>query len=82
MQVVLSKQARKALLAIQPKRAASIRQAIALLAQDPQRPDLDIKKLTGREGYRLRVGEWRVIYALSPGIVEILWIGPRGDAYR
>jgi len=82
MHILLSKQARKALLATQPKRAATIREAIALLAEDPQRAELDIKKLVGRDGYRLRVGDWRVIYVLMPDTRDVLWIGPRGDAYR
>ena len=42
------------------------------------------KPLTGEfKGlYRLRVGDWRIIYEISPGIVTILTIKRRRDAYK
>ena len=42
------------------------------------------KKLVGRPGYRLRVGDWRVIYELESGrlVVRVLEIGPRGGVYQ
>lgn len=46
----------------------------------------NIKQLTGQlKGLaRYRVGEWRVIYNVDRerGIVEVIAILPRGDAYR
>ncbi|MCP3871234.1 MAG: type II toxin-antitoxin system RelE/ParE family toxin [Gammaproteobacteria bacterium] len=45
---------------------------------------LDIKPLSGREGYRLRIGQWRAIYRIEGAkmTIEILRIGPRGDVYK
>jgi len=45
---------------------------------------LDIKPLTGREGYRLRVGRYRAIYDYRDNelIVRVLNVGPRGDVYK
>jgi mRNA interferase RelE/StbE len=42
------------------------------------------KKLVGRPGYRLRVGDWRVIYTLDSGrlVVLVLEIGTRGGIYK
>jgi mRNA interferase RelE/StbE len=60
-----------------------IRQAIRELASEP-RP-IGYKKLTGYENlYRIRVGDWRIIYALEEKqlIVLVLEISPRSSAYR
>jgi mRNA interferase RelE/StbE len=53
------------------------------LEKDP-RPDGCIK-LQGYENlYRLRVGDWRIIYAVEDDrlIVLIIEVAPRGGAYR
>jgi mRNA interferase RelE/StbE len=56
----------------------------ALLGLATILPTGDIRKLHGAEGYRLRVGEWRVTYILLEESEEILVtaIRPRGSAYR
>lgn len=43
----------------------------------------NVKKLAGLPGYRLRVGDWRVIYDVESGrvVVRVLKIGPRGGVY-
>ena len=50
---------------------------------DPYAPNNNLTKLQGREAYRLRVGDWRVIYELhDEGLVMvILEVGPRGGVY-
>ena len=59
-----------------------IRDSIRRLAQDP-RPKGSIK-LSGRDGWRIRVGDYRVVYEIqdSDRIVTILNIGHRRDIYR
>lgn len=49
-----------------------------------QPPGLDIKKLTGRTGFRLRIGGWRALYRVEKGqlIIEVIKIGPRGGIYK
>ena len=49
-----------------------------------QAKGLDIKKLTGRDGYRLRMGGWRALYRMENDqlIIEVVKIGPRGDIYK
>jgi mRNA interferase RelE/StbE len=53
------------------------------VAVDPYAPDNNLTKLHGRDGYRLRVGDWRVIYELQDGrlVMLVLEIGPRGGIY-
>lgn len=43
-----------------------------------------VKALVGRQGYRLRVGDWRVIFDIDTGrvVVRVLQIGSRGGVYR
>ena len=59
-----------------------VRDAIRELANDP-RPS-GCLKLTGRDGWRLRVGEFRVVYAIDDEhrLVTVLNIGHRRDVYR
>ena len=57
--------------------------AILALVDDP-RPR-KCKKLTGYEDlYRIRVGDWRVTYAIEDDrlVVLIVEVAPRGGAYR
>ena len=59
-----------------------VRDAIRALAQDPRPPGC--LKLKGREGWRIRVGDYRVIYEIDEKrqVVTILHIGHRRDVYR
>lgn len=41
----------------------SVKKAILSLEQEPR--GHQVKKLQGRDYYRLRVGDWRVIFAIS-----------------
>jgi mRNA interferase RelE/StbE len=42
----------------------------------------DVKRLKGREGYRLRVGDWRVLFLMDGETITITRVRPRGGAYR
>lgn len=59
-----------------------IRAAIAALAGNP-RPR-GYKKLSGRPGYRIRVGDYRVIYEILDEVlvVEVIQLGRRGGVYE
>lgn len=54
------------------------------VAADPYQGRPNVTKLQGRDGYRLRMGDWRVIYDLDDGnqVMIVLVIGPRGQVYR
>ncbi|HLX13987.1 MAG TPA: type II toxin-antitoxin system RelE/ParE family toxin [Bradyrhizobium sp.] len=41
----------------------------------------DVKRLKGREGMRLRVGDWRVIFYEGQGTVIVAAVGHRRDIY-
>jgi mRNA interferase RelE/StbE len=58
------------------------KKAVFDLCKDP-RP-VNCRKLSGREGWRLRVGHYRVIYSIDDGTraVTALQVGHRRDIYR
>ena len=45
-------------------------------------PAGDVKLLQGRNGYRLRVGDYRVIFDIHGNILYIEKIGNRGQIYK
>lgn len=83
-QIFYRRSAQKALLKMPRTLAARFQDAFRRLAEDPTRRDLDVKALAGREGYRLRIGEWRALYSIHQGrlLILVLDIGPRGDIYQ
>ena len=78
-----SKQAARALMRMPLNTSATIRTKLLELAQDPLAAR-NVKKLTEHPGYRLRVGDWRIIYLLDNGkfIVYVVEIGARGGVYK
>ena len=59
-----------------------VNQAIARLAENPRPPS--VKKLVAREGYRVRVGDYRILYHVDDGakLVVVYRVMPREDVYR
>ncbi len=71
--------------AIPQQTAVTILRALTPLGDDPRRPDADIKKLAGyADRYRLRVGDYRVIYEIADErlIILVVGVGHRREAYR
>ena len=62
----------------------NIRRELDKLAENPERRDIDVAKLRGRPGYRLRVGDYRIIFERDnkARIIDVLRIASRGQAYR
>jgi mRNA interferase RelE/StbE len=67
---------------LDPPTARRIQGAIALLADDPRPPAS--RPLTGRPAWRVRVGDYRVIYTIEDDrlVVAVVTIGHRRDVYR
>jgi mRNA interferase RelE/StbE len=82
-QVEYSKQAIRTLRRIPANTSRLIREKITLLAENSLAMP-GVKKLTNAEGYRLRVGDWRVLYLLDGTklLVMVTEIGPRGGIYK
>jgi mRNA interferase RelE/StbE len=76
-----SKDASKALSRMSANMAKLIRSKIEQYASDPAPLANNVKALRGRPGFRLRVGDWRVIFDEIGDVIDILEIGPRGRVY-
>jgi mRNA interferase RelE/StbE len=71
--------------AIPQPAALTILRALAPLGDDPRRPDANVKKLAGYDDrYRLRVGDYRVIYEVMDGqlVILVVGVGHRREIYR
>jgi len=64
--------------------ARLVMEKIEALAADPMTPNNNVKKLTNHPGYRLRVGDWRVVYTIHEQalLIAVVRIAPRGDVYQ
>jgi mRNA interferase RelE/StbE len=82
--VVFTKPAVRILRRIPKNIAALIREKITEIAEDPYTTHNNVTKLVGRPGYRLRVGDWRVIYELHNEqlVLLVIKVGPRGEVYE
>lgn len=82
--IYYSPNAEKYLLRLPRKKVDAIMVRIEYLALDPYKQDNNIVKLSGTiSGFRLRVGDIRVIYELDlkEKIIYIVKIAPRGSVY-
>ena len=79
--VVVRPAAVRALKKIDHQDRPRIQAAIALLARDPRPPGA--KALRGRDGLRVRVGEYRIIYTVQDDVllVVVVTLGHRRDVY-
>lgn len=79
--LLILRRAQKELANLDKTEYERVRDAIALLAENP-RPN-NCKKLVGREGGRIRAGNYRVIYEIDDTKHEIIifHIGHRRDIY-
>ena len=80
--VILTKSVQKELDRLPDDIANRILARLAGLETNP-RP-ADVKKLKGRDAWRIRVGDYRVIYELHDRVLQILVItvGQRREIYR
>jgi len=79
------KSARKELEQLPARIRSNIIEALGLLSQNPYSELLKIKKLKGADAlYRIRVGEYRVVYEIRKKrlIVVVIKIGHRREVYR
>jgi len=79
-QITYTRSALKVLRRIPANTAKLIVSKVEQYAADPASLTNQVTALKGREGIRLRVGDWRVI--MDDGVVlAVLEIGPRGRIY-
>ncbi len=81
LEISYSRDAAKSLRKMATNRARTIVGKIEAYAADPARQSNNVKRFTGRNGYRMRIGDYRVIFDLDGDTMQILVIGPRGGIY-
>jgi len=79
MRIKYSDQALKFLTKQDAKRIVS---KIEQYTEDPMALQNQVKKLTNSMYFRLRIGDYRVIFSETGEVMKIEKIGNRGDVYR
>jgi len=82
--IAYSKEATKSLLRMPRNTVKLIREKLELISDDPFGDHPNVKRLQGREGYRLRVGDWRVIYKIQSEqlVIMVVKVASRGEVYK
>jgi len=81
--VVFARSARKELQNLDPQVARRVLRQIEALVANP-RPSGVVKLEGATDLWRIRVGEWRVVYRISDRdrLVDVIAVRHRSDAYR
>ena len=80
--VRFTKAAVKALRSMPKQHADLVRVKIDQFAENPESLANNVKRLRGRPGFRLRVGDYRVIFTEDGTILDVVAIGHRRDVYE
>lgn len=82
--VIVNGRAEKRIEKLPMKEKKRVLDAILDLEAGPYDCGLDVKHLHGRPEWRLRVGDWRVLFLVEKETITItvVSVSPRGDAYK
>jgi mRNA interferase RelE/StbE len=82
--IVFTKQAIRSMQKMPRNLQDLVREKLDQIARDPFAALPNVTKLQNREGYRLRVGDWRLIYDLQKEklVILVFKVAPRGEVYR
>ena len=82
MRVELNNTAKKQYRRLNEPHRSRIAEALDLLENEP--PEGDIKKLQRGDGYRVVVGNYRILFDIDAGNdrIDVFKIAPRGQAYK
>ena len=82
-EIKIHRKAKKTLNRLHGEILGRLRQAISALAENP-RPSGSKKMIGHKDIYRIRVGDWRIVYKIENGelIILILAIASRGEIYK
>lgn len=82
--IVFTKQAIRSMQKLPASMRDRVRDRLEQVASAPYAQHPNVTKLQGRDGYRLRIGDWRVLYDVQDEklVVLVLKVAPRGEVYR
>ena len=78
-QILYEKEALKELDKLEPSISRRIIKKIEDMSENPS--SCDIKKLKGSNDYRLRVGNYRIIFVFDKDLIKIIKVGHRQQIY-
>ena len=81
LKIAISKEAHRALSRIPKNLAGRIEAKIEQYAAAPASLANNVKRLKGGRHFRLRVGDWRVIFDVKAATMIVVDVGPRGGVY-
>ena len=78
------KQPRKKLISLSKKVSKANIRKMEDVAKDPFKKNNNAEKLQGVDGFRLRYGDWRIIYKIEEEIITVVVvkIETRGEVYK
>lgn len=82
MDIRWSAQALKTLRRMPRDESQRVRAKITQYAQEPRSLANAVQQLQGRGGYRLRLGDWRVLFTVDGQVLSVVRVGPRGEVYK
>ncbi|MFA5259573.1 MAG: type II toxin-antitoxin system RelE/ParE family toxin [Candidatus Pacearchaeota archaeon] len=65
---------------LEPSISRRITKKVCELSENPF--SKDIKRLKGRDDFRLRVGDYRVLFLIEGEVIQILKVGHRKNIYE
>ena len=82
--ITIKKQVWKKLRSLDKPSQLRIIDKLNTLSYNPDDPALDIKQLRGKPHYRLRVGDWRMLFLCEEvlKIISVEKLKSRGDIYK
>lgn len=79
--IEFSKRAYKYIDRLDQKTKKRISDQLLMLSENPRRPELNIKKLQGDSSlYRLRIGNYRILYSIEDEILVIVSVHSTGQS--
>jgi mRNA interferase RelE/StbE len=85
MELIFEKKALQGLGRMQPGPRRAVAERLHAIAENPMARHANVKPMAGRKGaYRLRHGDWRIIYDLDHTAQKmyVLTVDTRGKIYR
>jgi mRNA interferase RelE/StbE len=84
MQIAFTRSGERSLARVPVDRQRQILARLKALAADPTSRSIDVRPLAGSDLFRLRVGDYRVLFSLNEahGILTVELIRTRGDVYK
>ncbi len=83
-ELIFLKQPRKKLVSLSKKVSKSIMRKMEDVAKDLFKKNNNVEKLQGVDGFRLRHGDWWIIYKVEKEIITVIVvkIETRGEVYK